>query len=324
MENGNNTMIPALGLVCITHGDEVRYKTTTRKQLFKFDEKTQAEKLRELYAENLSRLGKAIEYCAANEIRLYRMTSGLFPFSDEPMGAEILQEFKSKLAATGQYAIRKGIRLVLHPDQFCVLSSDSDEVIKNSIKILNMHATTMDLLEQPRSEWALMNIHGGKSDRIEKLVETVATLPENIKSRITFENDEHAYSSAQILEVCQRSGVPFVFDAHHHIVRENLESYEHESVKEMFWAARETWKNPEHQLVHISNGRDRFGDRVHADVVWDMPSVFRHAGWIEIEAKQKEFAIEKLKNEWLCKLDLPEGGQVIVQPPDAVEQTAAA
>lgn len=323
MENTQKVK-PALGLVCITHGDEVRYKTTTRKQLFKFDEATQREKLRELYAENLSRLGKAIEYCAANDIRLYRMTSGLFPFSDESFGLEILGEFKSELAATGQHAIRKGIRLVLHPDQFCVLNSDSDEVIKNSIKILTMHATIMDLLEQPRSEWALMNIHGGKSDRIDKLVETIGNLPEAIKSRVTFENDEHAYSSTQILEVCRRAGVPFVFDAHHHICREGLDSYEDPSVIEMFWAARETWKNPEWQLVHISNGRDRFADRVHADVVWDMPSVFKHAGWIEVEAKTKEFAIKKLQDEWLSQLDLLADDQTIIGSLEAVEQSAIA
>lgn len=312
---------PELGLVCITASEDVRFKTVTRKRLLEFDEPAQREKLRELYAENLIRLGKAIEFCSANGIKLYRMTSGLFPFSDEPFGLEILHEFKTKLAATGQSTIQLGVRLVLHPDQYCVLSSDSDEVIKNSIKILKMHAETMDLLGQPQSEWALMNIHGGKSDRIDKLVETVSKLPENIKSRITFENDEHAYTSAQILEVCRRTGVPFVFDAHHHIVAEGLESYEHEDVVETFWKARETWKNPDWQLVHISNGRERFGDRSHSDVIWEMPSVFRHAPFIEIEAKHKEIAIEKLKSEWLCKLDLPAGGQAVVFPAEQSAQT---
>ncbi len=292
----------------------MRYKTVTRKRLLEFDENAQREKLRELYAENLTRLGKAIEYCTENGIRLYRMTSGLFPFSDEPFGLEVLHEFKAKLSATGKQAIKRGIRLVLHPDQYVVLSSDSPQVIENSIKILKMHAETMDLLEQPRSEWALMNIHGGKSDRIDKLVETVGNLPENIRSRVTFENDEHAYSSAQILEVCRRTNVPFVFDAHHHVCREGLESYDDPRVEEVFWAARETWKNPDWQLVHISNGRERFADRTHSDVIFDMPPVFRHANWIEIEAKHKEVAIEKLRNEWLCKLDLENGGQAVVFP----------
>jgi UV DNA damage endonuclease len=290
-----------LGLVCITTTDAVRYKTVTRKRLLSFDEPIQREMLRTLYAENINRLNSAIEFCTANDIRLYRMTSGLFPFSDEQIGVEILEEFAAQLSKIGIDALQKNIRLVLHPDQFVVLSSDSENVIENSVKILKMHAKTMDLLQQPRSEWAVMNIHGGKSDRIDKLVSSVEKLPEAIHSRITFENDEHAYSSAQILEVCRRANVPMVFDAHHHVCREKLDDYNHRSVEETFWAARETWKIPENQLVHISNGRERFQDRAHHDLIFDMPEVFRFAPWIEVEAKHKEIAIEKLTSEWLNK-----------------------
>jgi UV DNA damage endonuclease len=292
---------PELGLVCITASEAVRYRTITRKRLLEFSEAEQREKLRELYAANLERFNNAISFCQENGIRLYRLTSGLFPFADEPYGLEVLHEFKPQLAAAGGRANANGLRVVLHPDQYVVLSSDSPEVIKNSVKILKMHAEIFDLFGLSQSEWALMNIHGGKSDRIDRLVESVQNLPENIRSRITFENDEHAYSSAQILEVCRRASVPFVFDAHHHVVREKLDSYSHESVEEMFWAARETWKNPDWQLVHISNGQESFQDRRHSDVVWDMPPVFRHAPWIEIEAKHKEIAIEKLKKDWLSQ-----------------------
>ncbi len=288
-----------LGLVCITTSDAVRYKTVTRKRLLSFDEPVQQEMLRVIYQENIYRIGNAIEFCAANDINLYRLTSGLFPFSDEPIGADILDEFADQLAVTGNKAVENNLRIVMHPDQFVVLSSDSESVIENSVKILKMHARTLDLLEQPRSEWATMNIHGGKGDRTDKLVESVEKLPDNIRVRIAFENDEHAYSSAQILDVCRRASVPMVFDAHHHICREKLDDYNHESVAEVFWAARETWKNPENQLVHISNGRDHFQDRAHHDLIFTMPEVFRFAPWIEVEAKTKEAAIDKLKNEWL-------------------------
>lgn len=290
-----------LGLVCITHSEEVRYKTTTRKNLLSLDESAQKEKLRTIYTENIARLKKAIGFCLANDINLYRMTSALFPFSDEKMGAEILEDFTDDLSEIGTNALEKGLRLVLHPDQFVVLSADSENVIANSVKILKMHAKTMDLLKQPRSEWAAMNIHGGKSGRIDKLVSEIEKLPEEIRSRITFENDEYAYSSAEILEVCRRANVPMVFDAHHHICRENLENYNDPSVEATFWAARETWKKPENQMVHISNGREKFGDRAHSDLIFTMPEVFRHAPWIEVEAKHKELAIAKLQTEWLQK-----------------------
>ncbi len=291
-----------LGLVCITTSDEVRFKTVTRKTLLLLDETAQSEKLRSIYAENISRLKKAVEFCLARNINLYRMTSALFPFSDEPAGAEILEEFSEDLAEIGTSAIAKGLRLVLHPDQFVVLSSDSAQVVENSVKILKMHAKTMDLLKQPRSEWAAINIHGGKSDRTQKLVASIERLPEEIRSRITFENDEYAYSSAQILEVCRRAGVPMLFDAHHHVCREKLEDYNDPSVAETFWAARETWVNPAFQMVHISNGREKFGDRAHSDLIFTMPEVFRFAPWIEVEAKHKEIAIAKLQTEWLNRV----------------------
>ena len=288
-----------LGLVCITISDEVRFRTVTRKRLLSFDVNEQREMLRTVYAENIERLRKAIEFCAANDIRLYRMTSGLFPFSDEAMGAEILEEFAAPVAEIGRDALARNIRLVLHPDQFVVLSSDSETVIANSVKILKMHAKTMDLLKQPRSEWATMTVHGGKANRADRLVESVEKLPGEIRSRIAFENDEYTYSSSEILEICRRAGVPMVFDAHHHICREGLADFNDRSVEEAFWAARETWKNPENQLVHISNGREHFQDRAHSDLIFNMPQVFRFAPWIEIEAKHKEVAINKLREQWL-------------------------
>lgn len=288
-----------LGLVCITHSEEVRYKTTTRKNLLSLDAAAQGAKLRAIYAENISRLKKAIEFCLANDIRLYRMTSALFPFSDEAMGAEILTGFADELGAIGTDAFERGLRLVLHPDQFVVLSSDSETVVENSVKILKMHARTMDLLRQPRSEWAAMTIHGGKSDRADRMVENILKLPEEIRTRIVLENDEHAYSSNEILDICRRARVPMVFDAHHHICREGLEDYNHPSVENAFWAARETWAKPENQMVHISNGRERFGDRAHSDLIFTMPEVFRCAPWIEVEAKHKEIAISRLQTGWL-------------------------
>ena len=288
-----------LGLVCITHSEEVRYKTTTRKNLLSMDEAAQAVKLRSIYAQNIAILRRAIDFCLSSKINLYRMTSTLFPFSDEAFGAEILDEFADELGEIGTGATEKGLRLVLHPDQFVVLSSDSEKVVENSVKILKMHARTMDLLNQPRSEWAAMTIHGGKSNRAERMVENILKLPAEIRTRIVLENDEYSYSATEILDICRAARVPMVFDAHHHICHEKLENYNDKSVGEMFRAARETWANPENQLVHISNGRTKFGDRAHSDLIVTMPDVFRFAPWIEVEAKHKELAIVKLQTEWL-------------------------
>ena len=205
-----------------------------------------------------------------------------------------------ELRRVGDRAISLNIRLVLHPDQFVVLSSDKPDVVKNSIKILATHALIMDMLGQPRSPYALMNIHGGKGDRASQLKSVIRDLPQSIRSRLTFENDEYAYSSSELLEVCLDTGVAMVFDAHHHVIHEHLETYNDPNVAEMLAAAKTTWPVPEWQLVHISNGREFFADPRHSDLIADMPNCYYDAPWIEVEAKFKELAIDKLRKEWLA------------------------
>ena len=295
------TTTPRLGLVCITQSDEVRYKTVTRKRLLQFPEGEQKRMLRDLYAANLARLNGALDFCAARGWGLYRMTSGLFPFADDEAGTDVLEEFAGELQRTGARAVALGIRLVLHPDQFVVLSSDSPQTVANIVKILESHARVMDMLGQPRSPWALIEIHGGKGGRSDRLVEQTARLPEAVRTRIAFENDEYIYSAAEILEVCRRASVPMVFDAHHHVVHEGLDSYDHPSVAEMVEAARTTWPRPEWQLAHISNGRTSFCDRHHSDLISTMPAAYRRVPWIEVEAKHKELAIERLTADWLSE-----------------------
>ncbi|MBG1241067.1 UV DNA damage repair endonuclease UvsE [Nostoc sp. UIC 10607] len=297
--------LPNLGLVCITSDKQVRFRTMTRTRYLKLSLSDRKSALSELYRHNLHRLHDALSFCQQNKIQLYRMSSSLFPLSDleDKIGANILEAMSADLATIGQRANALSIRMVLHPDQYVVLSSDSPEVVQASINNLAGHSRILDLLGLPRSPWSLMNIHGGKSQRPEQLVKVISELPENIICRLTLENDEYAYSADEILAVCQQAGVPMVFDAHHHICHENLDSYDHPSVASMFYAARETWANPDWQLVHISNGEQAFNDRKHSDLITDMPKVYHQAPWIEVEAKQKEEAIAHLRSWWLMKND---------------------
>ena len=299
---------PRLGLVCITASDAVRYRALTRKRLLQLEPAEQRRVLRELYTDNLSRLEGAVNFCREKGIGLYRITSALLPFADDEAGEPLLEEFAGRMLGIGERAIELGVRLVLHPDQFVVLNSESPQVVANSVKIMRTHARVFDLLGLPRTPWAAMILHGGKGGRPAQLVEAIKALPEGVRSRLVLENDEHVYSAPEILEVCRAAGVPMVFDAHHHVVHEKLDSYEHPSVAEIVAAARATWPVPGWQMVHISNGLEHFNDRRHSDYVTVMPSAFRREIWIEVEAKQKELAIERLQAEWLAAGDAPHGG----------------
>lgn len=300
---GNTQTAPQLGLVCITTSETVRFRTLTRTRLLQLEPEAQQRALSELYRDNLTRLDVALEFCVAHGIRLYRLTSALFPFADDPVGAPQLDLLADDLRRTGERARAFGIRLVVHPDQFVVLNSDTPHVLANSLKILTTHARILDLLAQPRSPWATIEVHGGKGDRAARLCSVIRDLPEAIRTRLALENDEYAYSAAQILDICSTVGMPMVFDAHHHLCYEGLTDYDDPSMATMLAAARTTWPDPTWQLVHISNGRTSFNDRRHSDLITVMPSAYRDAPWIEVEAKGKEQAIAKLMQEWLPQLE---------------------
>jgi UV DNA damage endonuclease len=298
----NQDRLPKLGLVCITAAKTIRFRTVTRRTLFKLSESEQQLKLREIYAANIERLQQAISFCHQLQISLYRLSSALFPFSDTPLGSNVLDEFAVQLQQIGQKAQQLNIRLVLHPEQYVVLNSDRSEVIRNSINILQSYARILDLLQLPHSPWALMNIHGGKGDRAERLIKNIMQLPTNIYTRLSLENDEHTYSATAIAQICEAAKIPMVFDAHHHLVYERLASYDDPSVGEMLQLARTTWEQPEWQLVHISNGREHLHDTKHSDLITQMPLSYKNVPWIEVEAKYKEQAIALLRREWLSSI----------------------
>lgn len=277
----------------MTTGDEVRFRTVTRTQLCKFKKTAQRKLLRELYHDNAARLGRGFAFCKENGIPLFRMSSDLFPFSDTSLGEAVLRAMKDELSALGKRA--EGLRLVMHPDQYVVLSSDRPEVVENARRVLTMHALVMDLLGQPRSPWAALIIHGGKGDRCAQLAQQVRRLPVAVRSRLVLENDERAYSADAIRSVCAECEVPMVFDAHHHVIHERLQSYDDPSVAAALRRAAATWPDPQWQLTHISNGRQGFSDMSHSDFITTMPSCYRDAPWIEVEAKAKDQAIARLR-----------------------------
>lgn len=286
---------PQLGLVCITCSNRCRFRTITRTQFLKLSRPGRIATLEELYWDNLNRLHGVLSFCAHHDIRLYRMTSSLFPMSDEPLGEQVLRGFGALLSSVGRRAERLGIRMVMHPDQFVVLSSTSRQVVRTSIRILCKQALAMDLMGLPRSPWSTIILHGGKAGRGRHLVRTIQKLPDEIRSRLSLENDERAYSAAEILDVCRQAGVPMVFDNLHHAVREKLSSYDDPSIRRFVEAARATWPRPQWQLVHLSNGLESFCDARHSRLIAQVPPAYSDVPWIEVEAKGKEEAIFALR-----------------------------
>jgi len=186
----------------------------------------------------------------------------------------------------------------IHPDQFVVLNSENPKVVATSRKIMEKHALVFDLMGLPQSPWAAMILHGGKSGRADQLVAEIASLPPSIRNRLCLENDGYAYSSAEILDICKRAGVPMIFDNLHHAIKEKIDTYSDPTFAHCVKASRKTWAPHEDwQIVHLSNGKESFLDRTHSDYIADLPPACKSVQWIEVEARGKELAIARLRAE---------------------------
>lgn len=289
------------GLVCLTVGPELRFRTVTLSRYRALSPHEREAKLQALYAENIRILHSAAAFCAARGIRLYRISSSLFPMLDlagDDTGAAVLESLGPQLRAAGAAFREADIRVLMHPEQFIVLNSERPEVRKSSLHALHSHARVMDALGLKRSAWNLLLLHGGKGGRGAELAALIPDLPEEIRLRLGLENDERAFGPQDLLPICEQVGTPFVFDAHHHVVREKLSDQEDPSVREWVLRARQTWQPPEWQLVHLSNGIDGPQDRRHSDLITHLPSAYADVAWIEVEAKGKEEAVAALIADW--------------------------
>lgn len=259
--------------------------------------------IREVYINNINELLRVVPKLAANNLKLFRMSSGLFSLAE--FNQDILnndEQISLLLGKLGRAFAGAGIRVTTHPDQFVVLSSDNPSTVNNAIKELSHHAWVFDKMHLPATPYAAINIHGGKSDRLEQLIQVVRNLPDNVRSRLTFENDESAYNLVDLLKVNSFTGVPVVWDSHHHTFNDS-----DLSLDDAYGLAVYTWKNTGVKpLQHLSNTTPGLENgsfterRKHSDFIHYIPDcqrdgVLKDVVDIDVEAKMKNLAVIKLK-----------------------------
>ena len=263
------------------------------------------EMIKGTYVNNVKNLATMLPKIRKYGARLFRISSAMFPLADQ-VDRELWDndEVKKWLAVAGEYVLANGMRVTTHPGQFCVLSSDSDSVVEKAFVELGIHGWMFDSMGLDHSpKWAI-NIHGGKSDRSSRLIEQIKSLPDNVRKRLTLENDENSYSVIDLLEVHQATGVPVVFDSHHHTFNDGDLTME-----EAFDASCQTWLNGVRPLQHISNTEpslvngSMLARRKHSDMIHYVPepqliALRNDTVDVEVEAKQKNLAVTKMATDF--------------------------
>lgn len=249
---------------------------------------------------NIKDLKKVILWNIDNGIRMYRMSSDMFPWCSEYEFPELPDfiEIKEILAECGKIAMDNDLRLTFHPSPYSVISSDRDDVYLKAHKEIRQHCEIMDYMGLPRSFQYPVNIHvntsrPSKEEALNRFVERYNLFDDSIKSRLILEIDDKSagYNVEELFEVHEKCGVPITFDyLHNQCYPSSLN--EEEAIK----LAMRTWPNGITPLVHYSESKRKHEDpgakaSAHSDWLNESFSTYDLEIDIELEVKKKDLAL---------------------------------
>ena len=267
----------------------------------------------ELILQNVTDLLTILKWNAKHDIHFFRISSEIFPWASE-YNLEDLKDFdaiEEALYESGLFANEHDIRLTCHPGPFNKLCSPNEQVVLNTIKDLEINGQMMDLLCQPRSPWAKINIHVGaayndKPTALATFCKNFDRLSDAVKSRLTVENDdkESLYSTQELYDgVFKHINIPIVHDYHHHTMCTGGLS-QHDAVA----LALTTWGDVV-PVVHYSQSRSfehndpKIRPQAHSDSYWTPIDTFGYRMDVMLECKHKEiglFKMRELMDETIC------------------------
>jgi UV DNA damage endonuclease len=291
------------GLCCQFLDSPIRFRTATHRYVSTLSRAARRSYLATIATDNAAALAAAVERCAELGIGAFRINSQLLPLGTHPVSGYALETLdgsgaiRTAFAAARELARSRGIRLSFHPDQFVVLNSEREDVVRASAEELEYQAGMAEMVGGDTVVFHGGSVAGGVPAAVERLERGLELLSERARRVVALENDDHRFAPADLLPLCRRLGVPLVYDAHHHRChRDGLALEEATELAASTWGAREPWN-------HISSPRDGWGSgnpRPHADYIdpADFPvSWLGRRMTVDVEAKGKERAVVRLMQD---------------------------
>ena len=262
------------------------------------------DRLTATYHNNIDQHISLVPKLVKENFKSFRLSSSILPlyeFNHEKIWQDDL--LIKKIKNLGDLFKNAGIRVSTHPGQFCIINSDAEHVIKNSVRELEYHAWIFDTMGFEHSHHYAINIHGGKRGNDKKLIETINNLQPNVKNRLTLENDERCFSVNQLLTVSKETDTPIVFDSHHHQFNQDGLDTSDAALKTIT-----TWKTAK-PIQHLSNTEPGSENgsfterRKHSQYIHYIPEIQqmlieKDLVDIDIEAKMKNIAVLKMRKDF--------------------------
>jgi UV DNA damage endonuclease len=273
---------------------------------------------------SLDRLAAVFDYLESEDVRMYRMASGLAPYGSHPDMPQFqgqVEECAEQLAALGERARATDLRLSFHPGQYVVLNSERPALRRAAAADLELQASILDRMGMGPDAVIVLHVGGGaggKEEAMDRFMAGFEMLGEHTRARLTIENDDSRFGLADVLRLSSRTGLRMVWDAHHHRCYDPDRVPEDEALR----LALATWDESTTPKVHYSSPRTaveerrrRKGRRVEKRIV--LPPLRAHADLIDpsgfeqflrgpaaglkfdvmLEAKAKDLALIRLREQ---------------------------
>ncbi|CAM5203184.1 UV-damage endonuclease OS=Ureibacillus acetophenoni OX=614649 GN=SAMN05877842_10518 PE=4 SV=1 [Ureibacillus acetophenoni] len=270
------------------------------------DREAAIRKLERIALTNLENTHRLLKHNAFSEVHFYRMTSRLIPLANHEaiLDWDYMKPLKEKLSEIGDFASKHNMRLDFHPDHFVVLNTSDLEVLKNSLKTLKMHYLLLKGMKIDPTHRCVLHVGGNYNDTeqsLERFIENWMDVPRGIQKMIMLENDDTSFTLDDTLYLCEKLGIPLVFDYHHHLAHHQNINWE-----ENWDRVVATWKDSTLPIkMHISSPKSETEYRHHSNYV-DVNMFFNFLNEIKgtvpeihcmIEAKKKDEALFTLMEE---------------------------
>jgi len=280
--------------ICLSLGKKITTNRTMVKRTFIAKG---VDYVSDLVLQNVADLEKIIDWNEEMGIKMYRMSSEMFPWATEYEFTDLKDwnEIQKILQRCGAKATMYKQRLSFHPGPFNVLVSPKENVVLNTIKDLEVHGRIMDAMELSKTPYNKINIHcngvyGDKQSAMDRFINNFDKLSNSVKTRLTIENDDKAsmYSVKDLMYIHSKINIPIVFDYHHHTF--NTGDLSEQQALEL---AMSTWPENIIPAVHYSESAIGKKPQAHSDYIQRIPETYDNKVDIMVEAKQKDLAIIK-------------------------------
>ncbi len=300
-------------------------KATTVAWLNRQTQDDAEQRLWDIMVHNIESARRLVKYVGSltEDRRMVRLGSDILPVYTEPSWSyfwrrpDVINYASTHFSIVGELARKLGVRLSFHPGQFCVLASDTPDIVDRSIEEFEYHVDMAKWMGYGNAFQDFnINVHIAGRQGPEGIKRVIPRLSTEARNCLTIENDEMSWGLNSSLELVDHCAL--VLDIHHHWIRngEYIEAND-DRVKRVI----DSWRGVR-PVIHYSVSRedllpDHCGNtrpdldtlleqgykkaklRAHSDYYWnsavnDWALTFRNNFDIMCESKAKNLASNAL------------------------------